>query len=42
MTDLRYPIGKFTYDGPPTAEQRLELLNNVEQAPNRLLSLIHI
>jgi hypothetical protein len=36
MTDLRYPIGKFTYDSPPTPEQKQELLNNIEQAPKRM------
>ncbi len=36
MTDLRYPIGKFSYDGPPTPEQRQELLHEIEQAPGRM------
>jgi hypothetical protein len=36
MTDLRYPIGKFAYNGPPTAEQRQELLDQIAQAPSRL------
>lgn len=36
MTDLRYPVGKFTYDGPPTPEQRQELLHQIEQAPANL------
>lgn len=36
MTDLRYPIGKFTYNGPPTPEQRQELLNAIAQAPTNL------
>jgi hypothetical protein len=36
MTDLRYPIGKFKYDGPPTPEQQQELLNQIAQAPARL------
>ncbi|MGA7906574.1 MAG: putative metal-dependent hydrolase [Candidatus Sulfotelmatobacter sp.] len=40
MTDLRYPIGKFTYEGPPTPEQRQELLSNIEQAPNRLRAAV--
>jgi hypothetical protein len=33
MTDLRYPIGKFKFDGPPTPEQRQEQLNQIEQTP---------
>ena len=36
MTDLRYPIGEFAYEGPTTPEQRQELLHNIEQAPGRL------
>jgi uncharacterized damage-inducible protein DinB len=40
MTDLRYPIGKFTYDGPPTAEKRQELLHHIEQAPGRLRAAV--
>ncbi len=35
MTDLRYPIGKFTYDGP-SLEQRQKLLDDIEQAPANL------
>jgi uncharacterized damage-inducible protein DinB len=40
MTDLRYPIGKFTYDGPATPEKKQELLNQIEQAPGRLRAAI--
>jgi len=40
MTDLRYPIGKFTYDVPPTPEQRLKFLDDVEQAPRRLRAAV--
>lgn len=40
MTDLRYPIGKFTYDGPPTPEQRQELLHQIEQAPASLRAAV--
>jgi len=36
MSDPRYPIGKFSYAGPPTAEQKQECLANIEQAPARL------
>lgn len=36
MTDLRYPIGNFKYAGPPTPEQRQELLLHIEQTPARL------
>ncbi|HUO25721.1 MAG TPA: putative metal-dependent hydrolase [Candidatus Aquilonibacter sp.] len=40
MNDLRYPIGKFTYDGPPTPEQRQELLANIEETPARLRAAV--
>jgi len=40
MTDLRYPIGKFTYEGPPTPEQRQEFLQHIEQAPARLRAAV--
>jgi hypothetical protein len=40
MTDLRYPIGKFTYDGPPTEEQKKKFLNDIEQAPTHLRSVL--
>jgi hypothetical protein len=40
MTDLRYPIGKFKYDGPPTPEQRQELLHQIEQTPANLRAAV--
>ena len=40
MTDLRYPIGKFTYEGPPSPKQREVLLHHIEQAPGRLRTAI--
>ena len=40
MTDLRYPIGKFTFDGPTTPEQRQELLSQIAQAPSRLRAAV--
>jgi hypothetical protein len=40
MTDLRYPIGKFTYEGSPTPEQRQELLLHIEQAPVQLRAAV--
>jgi hypothetical protein len=36
MPDLRYPIGKFTYEGPSTAEQKQKYINDIEQAPAHL------
>ncbi len=36
MTDLRYPIGKFHYEGPPTEDQKKKLLDDIEQTPANL------
>ena len=40
MTDLRYPIGKFTYDGSPTPVKTQELFQQIEQAPGRLRAAV--
>jgi DinB superfamily len=40
MTDLRYPIGEFAYEGRPTPELRQELLHHIEQAPGRLRAAV--
>ena len=40
MTDLRYPIGKFEYDGPPTPERREELFHHIGQAPSHLRAAV--
>lgn len=39
-TDLRYPIGKFTYDGPLTEAQKEEALNNIAQTPEKLRAAV--
>jgi hypothetical protein len=31
MTDLRYPIGKFKYEGPSSFGQKLESVDEVAQ-----------
>ena len=36
MSDPRYPIGKFSYSGPLTAEQKQQCLTDIEQTPARL------
>ena len=36
MTDPRYPIGKFHFDGPPTEEQRKKSIDDIAQAPANL------
>jgi DinB superfamily len=40
MNDPRYPIGKFTYQTPPTSEERQKLIDGIEQAPFRLREAI--
>jgi uncharacterized damage-inducible protein DinB len=40
MTDLRYPIGKFTFDGSLTERQRNELIEEIEQAPAKLRAAV--
>ncbi len=40
MTDLRYPIGKFHYEGPPTEDQKKKLLDDVEQTPAKLRAAV--
>jgi uncharacterized damage-inducible protein DinB len=36
MTDPRYPIGKFSYEGPPTEEQKKKQLDDIAQTPANL------
>jgi DinB superfamily len=36
MADLRYPIGKFTYNAPPTEDQKQKYLADIEQTPSNL------
>ena len=33
MSDPRFPIGKFHYEGAPSAEQRSKFIAEIEQAP---------
>ncbi len=40
MTDPRYPIGKFSYNGTLTAEQRHQFLNDIEQTPRKLRAAV--
>ena len=40
MTDLRYPIGKFHYEGPLTEDQKQKCLNDIEQAPTNLRAAV--
>jgi len=40
MPDPRYPIGKFSFEGPLTAEQKKQYLNDIEQTPARLRTAV--
>lgn len=40
MTDLRYPIGKFTYDGNLTGDQKQTLCEQIAEAPARLRAAV--
>jgi hypothetical protein len=40
MPDPRYPIGKFHFDGPPTEDQRTQLIADIEQAPSALRAAV--
>jgi hypothetical protein len=40
MTDLRYPIGKFHFDGSPTEEQRKKFIDEIAHAPANLRAAV--
>ena len=40
MTDLRYPIGKFDYEGPPSEGQRKKLIDDIAHAPAALRAAV--
>jgi DinB superfamily len=40
MTDPRFPIGKFHYEGPPNEEQKRAFLNDIEQTPANLRAAV--
>jgi uncharacterized damage-inducible protein DinB len=40
MTDLRFPIGKFHYDGTPSEEQKKAFLDDIAQTPANLCAAI--
>jgi hypothetical protein len=40
MTDLRYPIGKFHYEGPLTEETKQKYLADIEQTPAHLRTAV--
>jgi uncharacterized damage-inducible protein DinB len=40
MEDMRFPVGKFHYDGPLTPEQQKSFLEAIAQTPSQLRSAI--
>lgn len=40
MTDLRYPVGKFDYQGPPTESQSQACLDEISQTPANLRTAV--
>jgi len=40
MTELRYPIGKFIYDGPPTEDKKQKLLDDIAHTPANLRAAV--
>ncbi len=40
MSDPRYPIGKFTFDGPTSEAQRAEFVDDIEQTPAALRAAV--
>src|ERR1700680_803353 len=40
MTDPRFPIGKFKFDGPPSEAQQNKLNDDIEQTPAALRAAI--
>jgi len=41
MSDPRYPIGTFTFAGPPDPEQRKKLIEDIAQIPAALRAAVH-
>jgi uncharacterized damage-inducible protein DinB len=41
MNDLRYPVGKFKYDGPPSSEQKLAFVEDIAQAPAQIRAAVN-
>lgn len=40
MSDLRYPIGKFTYNSPPSEDERKKLIADIAATPVALRSAV--
>jgi uncharacterized damage-inducible protein DinB len=41
MADPRYPIGKFSFEGTLTEQQKAKFLDDIEQAPAQLAAAVH-
>ncbi len=41
MTDPRYPIGKFTYEGTLSEAQKQQFLKEIEHTPERMRAAVH-
>jgi len=40
MSDPQYPVGKFTYNDPPTDAQRQQMIDEIEQLPTRMRAAV--
>jgi len=40
MTDPRHPIGKFSFEGGLTDQQKAAFLDDIEQTPARMLAAV--
>jgi len=40
MSDLRYPVGKFHFDGPTTADQKEKSIDEIAQTPANLRAAV--
>lgn len=40
MSDLRFPVGKFTYAGPPNEEQKNTFLDDIARTPANLRAAV--
>ncbi len=41
MSDPRYPIGKFSFEGSSNEDQRKKFIDEIEQAPTALRAAVH-
>jgi uncharacterized damage-inducible protein DinB len=41
MSDPRFPVGKFHYDGPPNEEQKHVFLDEIARTPANLRTAVH-